>query len=263
MEKLKAIIIEDEASNRINLANLLREFCPDVDLIGEAANVLEGVKLINQLKPKLVFLDIEMPVHNGFKLFDYFTRPPFHVIFTTAHDEYALKALKISAIDYLLKPIDLEELMLSIEKAKSALLSKNDQSKYTVLQTNINSKNGIEKISIPTKDGYLFIDVMDIIYCKSDSNYTNFVLKNGKTILVSQTLKIYDDLLSGNNFFRISRSCLVNLKYMERYLRQKKSLIVMSNGDSLILSPKKREKFMEAIKSLSTKKEGDSYFGMV
>ncbi|MEM9819498.1 MAG: LytTR family DNA-binding domain-containing protein [Bacteroidota bacterium] len=245
---LKAIIIEDEESSRITLRNMIVNFCQGIDIVAEAASVSAGVKAIQKHRPDLVFLDIEMPEQNGFKLFDYFEQPNFHVIFTTAYDQYAVKAFRLSASDYLLKPIDLEDLRAAVVRVKNQTELSQSLQKLSVLRENLN--NFYSKLALPTSQGYSFVELSQIIYCEAQGNYTQFYLRGNEKILVSKTLKIYDDLLQASNFFRISRSHLVNLNHVEKFGRQKSPTLTLSNGQTLNLSEGRRNDFLKKIDGL-------------
>ena len=223
---IKAIIIDDEQSSQITLKNMVTQFCNDIEIIATVGSVLEGVKTIHKDAPDLVFLDIEMPVHNGFTLFDHFPEPSFSVIFTTAFQKYAIKAFRFSAIDYLLKPINLEDLRAAIKKVSSKKEMDATKEKLQTLKANLNNIGS--KLALPTMEGYHFVEVKNIIRCESQNNYTFFHLLNGKKILVSRTLKIFSKMLEDHNFFRTSRSDLVNLNHIVSYGRQKSPSLTLS-----------------------------------
>ena len=203
---MRALIIEDEEKSRLALQNMIERFYSDVEIVGTANSVAKGIEKIRELEPDLVFLDIEFPGENGFTVFDFFPNPSFDVIFTTAYDGYALKALKMSAIDYLLKPIDLEDLEKAIAKAFEKKNMEASQNRLAILKGNLNNK--FQKLALPINEGYSFVEVDDIIRCEAQGNYTQFFV-NGEKILVCRTLKLYHDILEEFNFFRISRSQLI------------------------------------------------------
>lgn len=244
---IRAIIIDDERSSQITLENMVTEFCENVKIIATASAVLEGVEVINKEKPDLVFLDIEMPVHNGFSLFDHFPAPSFNVIFTTAFQKYAIKAFRFSAIDYLLKPINLEDLQTAIEKVSSKKEMASTKEKLQTLKANLN--NNCNKLALPTQEGYHFVEVKDVIRCQSQNNYTFFHLSDGKKILVSRTLKIFAKMLEDHNFFRISRSDLVNLNHIVTFNRQKNPTLTLSDDSTLPISIRRREAFLKVIET--------------
>ena len=188
---ISALIVDDEENSRLTLNNMLMDYCKGVQVIGLAASVKEALILANRHKPQVVFLDIEMPVENGFKLLEYYDDVPFEVIFTTAYDQYAVKAFRFSAVDYLLKPIDLEELRSAVERVNKPN-EKGKKENFNALKYNINNK--LKKIALPTIDGYSFMDIDNIIYCIANNNYTMIYDLRGNKILVSKTLREYHDL---------------------------------------------------------------------
>jgi len=244
---LKAIIIEDELNSRATLYNMLTNFCEGVDVVAQAGTINEGVEFIIHHKPNLVFLDIELPSENGFKLFDYFEEPDFEIIFTTAYDQYALKAFKRSAIDYLLKPIDLEELRNALEKAKKKKHNEQSLIQYKILRENLN--NILRRLALPTMDGLIFVDLDEIIHCEAQGNYTIFHLVGDEKVMVSKTLKIYSELLEDFNFFRINRSHLINLNKVRKFGRQKSPSVTLVNGTILPLSEARRKEFLEKLEN--------------
>lgn len=245
---IKAIIIDDEKSSQLTLCNMVTEFCADATVVGMADSVLHGVELVNSLQPDLVFLDVEMPVHNGFQLFDHFKEPQFQVIFTTAFQKYAIQAFKFSAIDYLLKPIDLEDLRSALAKVRERKESDLSKEKLKTLRENLN--NVCKRLALPTSDGYYFVELKDIIRCQSENNYTYFHLISGKKILVSKTLKVFSKILEEHNFFRISRADLVNLNHVERYGRQKSPSVTLSDNTVLNVSVRRKDDFLKVIERL-------------
>jgi two-component system LytT family response regulator len=245
MDTLKAIVVEDEERSRQTLINMVNSFCEGVSIIAECENVETAVQEIKSKKPDLVFLDIELPGQNGFELLDYFQEVPFEIIFTTAYNHFAIKAFKLSAIDYLLKPIDLDELRPAIDRAKEKLLIKKDSQKFQVLKDTI--QNVFEKVSLPTMDGLIFVDMEDIVRCEAQNNYTMFYLENGETHLVSKTLKYYEEILNEFNFFRINRTDIINLKFVKKMQKGRKILISLVDGTDLSLADTRKESFMEKI----------------
>lgn len=245
---LKAIIVEDETHSRETLKNLLEKFCEGVEVIGLAASVKEALDLISKTKPDVVFMDIELQSGTGFDILTQLPEINFEVIFTTAFDQYAIKAVKFSSLDYLLKPIDLEELQEAIEKAKKAknMLEYNRQLK-TLLQ-NINQPR-LSKICLATTDGFEFINTNEILYCEAGGSYTTFVLVNGKKLLVSKHLKEYENMLTDQHFMRVHNSYLINLKEVKKYVKADGGYIVMNNDDIVSISRGKKEAFLEAMQN--------------
>lgn len=245
MDTLKALIVEDEEKSRQTLTKMLEDFCEHVSLKGACGNVNDAIKLIDKNNPDVVFLDIELPGRSGFELLEHYDNLPFEVIFTTAYNNFAIKAFKLSAIDYILKPINLDELRNALDKVreKQELVRKSQQLK--VLKENI--QNVFEKISLPTMDGLVFVDLEDIIRCEAQNNYTKFYLKNQENHLVSKTLKNYEDVLTDFKFFRVNRGDIINLKYIKKLQKGRRMQIIMADGSQLILSDSRKEEFLQTI----------------
>lgn len=243
---LKGIIVDDEFKSRESLRILLEEFCEGVEVCALCQNVDEGIEAIKKFKPEIVFLDIQMQRESGFDLLTRIKDIEFEVIFTTAHSEYAIKAFKFSAIDYLLKPIDINELNRAIDKVEKKR-SENISTRLENLIQNLRPAQGNHKLALPTLDGLVFVKVSDILYCEASSNYTEIVVQDGKKYVVSRTLKEYDDLLSEHNFYRIHNSYLINLNAIKRYIRGEGGYVVMNNDQSLAVSKRKKEGFLEKI----------------
>lgn len=242
---LNVVIVEDELHSRETLKNMVNEYCPDVEIMGLASSVQEGIELLNTHYPDLVFLDIEMQSETGFDLLTQVKNLNFEVIFTTAFEQYALNAIKFSAIDYLLKPIDLEELQNAVEKVVRKKKASLHNKKLEILLDNIHNKNTAQHtITLSTSNGYEFINVADIIYCEADGSYTNFFIKNKKSLLISKHLKEYENLLSDHNFMRVHQSYLINLSEVEKYIKSEGGYIVMKNGAKLSISKKNKEEFV-------------------
>lgn len=248
MDQLKAIIVEDEESNQKTLKNMVDDFCEGIKVVGIAGMVDDAVKLILHKKPDIVFLDIELPEKNGFQLLEYFPETPFEVIFTTAYNEFAIKAFRFSAIDYLLKPIDLEELREAIEKVRDKKQGSSNQMKYKLLKSNLNST--FNKLTLPCSTGYVFVELTDVVRCKADGNYTNFYMANGEKYIVSKTLGLYDQLLSDYNFFRINRQDLINTNHINEFRRQKKAMVKMSDDSLLPVTDSRKEAFLKMVNSI-------------
>lgn len=242
---IKAIIIEDEKNSLKVLNNMLTNFCEGVEVVAWATSVQEGVAAIQDHRPQLVFLDVEMPQQNGFMLFDYFKEPEFYVIFTTAYDQYAVKAFRYAALDYLLKPINLEHLRKAILRINEQSIKQLPKQKLSVLKENLNALP--KRIILPTNKGYSIVTLSEIIFCEANRNYTLFYFSNNKKLLVSKTLRIYTELLTESSFFRINRSHLVNLQHVIQFGRQKKPVLELSSGHQLNLSESRRNAFFEII----------------
>jgi len=244
---ITAIIIDDELKGRIALRQKLKDYCPDVSLVGEAGDGAEGLRLISQHLPEIVFLDIEMPMMNGFEMLQQLPRKNFHLIFTTAYDQYAIKAIRFAAFDYLLKPVDIAELQTAIEKIKNERQQGNTTAKLEVLEHNLKNKHSLGKIAIPTMDGLLFFNVSDIIHMEAQSNYTVFSFVNRPKLTASKTLKDFEELLPASDFFRPHHSHIINLQFIKRYIKGDGGQIEMQNGEYVDVSRKKKEEFLKLI----------------
>ena len=244
---ISAVIIDDEAKGRLALREKLLSYCPQIKVIAEAANGQEALMLIQHHKPQLIFLDIEMPKMNGFEMLNELPEKNFHIIFTTAYDQYAIKAIKYAAFDYLLKPIDIVELQTAVSKITAA---ENNQTKKQVelLQQNMqHPKKQLNKLAVPTLQGLLFFDINDIIHLEANSNYTNIYLINKTKITASKTLKEFEELLPEDIFFRTHHSYLINLNYIKRYIKGDGGQIELQNGTYVDVSRRKKEEFLKAI----------------
>ncbi len=246
--KIKAIIVDDEQHNRENLKQLISEYCQDVVVMNVCASAEEARKSIAQSYPDLVFLDIEMPGENAFSLLESLEFIDFEVIFVTAFDQYGIKAIKFSALDYILKPIDPNDLMAAIAKAKSKLSQKQENLRLQNLLENTRRANTDKMIALSLSDKIEFVEVSSIIRCESDSNYTTFYLKNGEKLLVSKTLKEFEELLSPYGFLRVHQSHLINLKEIKSYIKSDGGYIRMKDGATVSISRQRREMVMEVIK---------------
>lgn len=244
-----SIIIDDEAKGRLALREKLSAYCPQVNIVAEAADGLEAIPLIQQHKPGLIFLDIEMPRMNAFEMLNAIPEKNFHVIFTTAYDQYAIKAIKYAAFDYLLKPIDIEELKTAIARISQA--SQGDTLRQAAaLQENIaHPKKQLSKLAIPTLEGLNFYNISDIIHLEANSNYTNIHFVNSKKVIASRTLKDFEELLPAETFFRPHHSHLINLQYIKRYLRGDGGQIELQNGTYVDVSRRKKEEFLKIMGS--------------
>jgi two-component system LytT family response regulator len=245
----KILIIDDENRTRQLIANMINSFGLDVETIPEGENVQSGVKAIEKHNPDIVFLDIQMPDGTGFDVLRSVTEKNFEVVFITAHEEFAIKAIKFSALDYLLKPVDPGELKQALDKALEALEEKQENSQFDALQTNINP-NEKRRLVLKTQESVHVVELDQIIRCEADRNYTSFFLLENKKILVSKTLKEYETLLSGHNFLRVQQSHLVNINYVDRYDKKNGGAVVMKDGSEVPLSPAKRELFFKRLENL-------------
>jgi len=241
---LNAIIVDDELKARENLQILLQDFVKGVNVVGLCQNIAEAVEAVKQNSPDVVFLDIQLQRETGFDLLTKLKEIDFEVIFTTAYTEYAIKAFKFSAIDYLLKPIDIEELKKAVGKVEKRV-NHNMTNRLSHLMQNL--KHGSDfRIALPTLDGLVFLNVQEILYCEASSNYTQiFTIK--EKYVVSKTLKEYDELLSDHNFFRIHNSYLININSIKKYVKGDGGYVVLNNNTSLDVSKRKKDAFLNRI----------------
>ncbi len=239
MNKLKAIIIDDEELNINTLDKTLGLYCPDVFVIARCSNPVFAIELVNELKPDIVFLDINMPQLNGFEFLNQFKKIKFKIIITTAYSEFALQAIKYAAFDFLLKPIDGEELKKAVLRIRLNLAEQNETA---IIQNKTNNTN----LALPTSEGFSFIDIFEILYCKSDNSYTDFILRESTKVVVCRGLKETSEMLERHNFFRIHQSFLVNAKYIRKFNKHN-NMVVVSNGEQLPVSTRKKEDFLEFI----------------
>ncbi|NRB83046.1 MAG: response regulator transcription factor [Winogradskyella sp.] len=235
--KLKAILVEDEEKSRAILRSYLSKYCPNVSIIGEAANVEEALVLIRNNDLDVVFLDVEMPYGNAFDLLDKVGDIDFETIFVTAYNHYAIEALNAHASYYLMKPISIDDLIKAVDYV-TEIRSKEDALKDQVLVPKTNSVNG--KITIPQQDGFEILETSDIMYCKADDNYTEIFLNNNKKKLVSKTLKYIEDSLKDANFARVHKSYLVNVNEVVKYVKGKGGSVVLRNGKQITVSASKK-----------------------
>lgn len=239
---IKAIIVDDEHHCIRALQNDLKMFCPDVTVIDTCDSAKEGLLCIKRNHPDLVFLDIEMPWMNGFEMLELLDKElNFQIIFTTAYDQFALKAFKVSAVDYLLKPIDSDDLIKAIEKAKKAIHENGSSSNISNLLQNAKAPAGQQKVAIPNREGYEFIPVDKISYCKANGAYTEIVLTDNKIIILSKSLGETEEMLPKELFERIHHSTLVNIQHINQYKKTTGSYIIMNNGDELNVSKSKKD----------------------
>ena len=241
---ISAVIIEDETHNSEALKSLLGEINAQVEIVGEAKSVDDAVDLIQQEKPYLVFMDIEIKNGTGFDVLSQLSHLSFEIIFTTAFEHYALKAIKFSSLDYLLKPIDPEELSTSIEKANHKK-SENDKTRQLeMLLSSFDRKSDQKNICLSTADGIEFVRVDNIMYCEANGSYTNFFFENQQKLIVSKNLKEYESILKDHSFMRVHNSFLINLRKVKKYVKSDGGYILMNNDDTISISPKRKEDFL-------------------
>lgn len=243
--KLTAIIVEDEETSREILKNYLKKYCPNVTVLGEAANVEEALVLIRNNDLDLVFLDVEMPYGNAFDLLDKVGDVNFETVFVTAYNHYAIDALNAHASYYLMKPISIDELIKAVDYV-TEIKTKEDALQNQVLVPKTNTVNG--KITIPQQNGFEVINTADILYCKADDNYTEIYLNTNKKKVVSKTLKYFEDILKDTSFARVHKSYLVNVNEVVKYMKGKGGSVILSNGKEIIVSASKKSALLSYFK---------------
>ncbi len=243
--KLSSIIVEDEETSRQILKNYLKKYCPNVTVLGEAANVEEALVLIRNNNLDLVFLDVEMPYGNAFDLLDKVGDIDFETVFVTAYNHYAMDALNAHASYYLMKPISIDELIKAVDYV-TEIKTKENALQNQVLIPKTNTVNG--KITIPQQNGFEVINTADILYCKADDNYTEIFLNTNKKKLVSKTLKYFEDILKGTSFARVHKSYLVNVNEVVKYVKGKGGSVILSNGKEIMVSASKKSNLLSYFK---------------
>ena len=237
---IKAVIIDDEEHCRETLTLQLEKYCPDVLVVSSFRSATEGMRYLSTTPPDLVFLDVEMPHMNGFELLEELPAIPFALIFTTGYDRYAIKAIQFSALDYLLKPIDKEDLQKAVAKFQRQSASQMAR-QIEILLAKLDQKKGRQQIALPTTHGFDIVPTDTIVRCEADDNYTHVWLKSGKSLLVSRTLKEIEELLAGDLFLRVHQSHLINLDELLRYVRGDGGYVIMSDNTSVPVSKSRKE----------------------
>lgn len=246
---LKAIIIDDEPNAIIVMELLLQNYCPNVEVVASTQSSIEGVELIKKYAPDILFLDIEMPQLNGFQLLQQVSDMNFHLIFTTAYDEYAVKAFKFSALDYLLKPIEKNELINAVKKTEKQQLMRNERlNSLSANMEGAKKNNNSEIIVLPQLRGYIFQPISEILYCQAHNTYTTFYFDTKPALLVSMPLGDVEELLQGGPFFRIHRQYLVNTKKIKELIRSDGGFIIMNNDVELTISRGRKEELLSFIR---------------
>jgi len=249
MELLKAILVDDEVSSLQNLQQKIVEFCPGIKVVATVQKPEEAIFLIRHHNPDVIFLDIEMPRMSGFRVLEELQDVQAEIIFTTAYNHYAIDAIRISAFDYLVKPISVEDL----QNAVNRLVVQHDrqtQEKLNVLRRSLQeSKSQEDRIAIPTSEGMEFINIKNIVRIESSSNYSKLYLLNGQTILVTRLLKDFEEMLLPYRFYRVHHSHLINLTYIKKYIRGEGGQVVMQNGDMIDVARRKKDEFLKLIVS--------------
>jgi two-component system LytT family response regulator len=252
---ITALLIDDDSNLRNGMKSLLARYAPDMHIIGEADSVESGIKAMDSLRPQVVFLDIQLGDGTGFDILEQLAnkngKSSSHIVFITAHEQYAIKAFRFSALDFLLKPVDPEELEKVIAKINNAVSDNSSYAHIDLLLENIRKKvDNFKRIALSTAEGIHLFEVSDIIRCESEDNYTKFYIKNNKPVLISKTLKEYEDLLTGHGFERIHQSHLINLSYLKSYIKKDGGYVIMSDNSHLPISQRKKERLQEILKTM-------------
>jgi len=241
---MKAIVVDDETKSRNTLMASLKKYTPEVEVVADAASVVEALKKINKFQPDLLFLDVQLPDGSGFDILELLPNLSFKIIFVSAYDKYAIDAFKFSAIDYLLKPVEPDLLIKAVEKSNKENKLESLEGKLNVL---LGNRKQIEKIALPSTNGLELVKVEEIIYCQADSNYTIFHLQNKQQIMVSRSLKEYDEILTPLGFYRIHQSYLVKLSFVKKYIKGEGGSVILENGKELDVSRRRKDGFIQAI----------------
>lgn len=250
MTRVRSIIIDDEKSARISLERFLKDYCKQVEVVAMAADIIEARRLIDEHKPQLIFLDIEMPHGNAFDLLEGFDMIDFEIIFVTAFSQYAVQAFNLSAAHYLLKPVDIDQLISAVDKVSEKLSTKTTDNHTTILLENLRQINSRKrKVIVPLMEGFDIIKLEQIIYMEADDNFVHIHLTTAKSMMACRSLKFYEEQLSTSGFFRIHRKLLINLEHVERYRKTKSGMVEMSNGKELEMSASKKKQFVELFRS--------------
>ena len=247
MELLKAVIVDDEKSSLQNLEHKLVAYCPDIRVIASSEKPEEAIILIRKLKPDVIFLDIEMPRMSGLRMLEEKVDYAGEIIFTTAYKHYAVEAIRISAFDYLVKPVSIDELQNAVARLVTTKQGETRKRLEILHQSISNSKSQEDKIALPTSEGFEFVEIKNIVHIESDSNYSKIFLLGGKHMVVTKLLKDFDDMLSPYRFYRVHNSHLINLNYIQKYIRGEGGQVVLQNGDTVYVSRRKKEEFLRLI----------------
>ncbi|WP_118976062.1 LytR/AlgR family response regulator transcription factor [Taibaiella koreensis] len=247
MNKISTVIIDDEYESRKILQRFLVKYCPDIKVVAEASCIDEAIVSIRDTAPELVFLDINMPRENGFQLFNKLSGIDFYTVFVTAYDSYALQAFRHHALDYLLKPIDIDQLIVTVNRVKQLRDDKQQAQQLKGFFESFRRLPELPKIALPVLEGFIYVHTADIVRCEANSNYTYVYLTGGKKVVVSKTLAVYEELLKDHGFARVHHQHLINLKYVEKYVRGRGGLVIMSDKKEIQVSSRKKEEFLRLI----------------
>lgn len=246
---IRAVLVDDEPNNLETLHQLLAKYCPQVEIAGTADSVTRAREVILDKKPDLVFLDIEMPYGNAFELLNSMPAVDFEIIFVTAFGNFAIEAIKYSALDYLLKPVNIKELQAAVQKAAQRIQFKNISQKLDNLFFNLNTtKPSLQKIALPTLEGLIFVNIKDLVWLEARGSYTCAYLSSQQRIMVSRTLKEFEDVLPVDYFSRIHQSYVINHNYIRKYNRGRGGTIEMEDGTVIEVSMRKKDEFLAKFK---------------
>ena len=246
---ISSIIVDDEKNGRENLAGLIKSHCPQIRVVGEARSVEQAIAGIQEHQPQLIFLDIEMPGGNGFQLLEHFNNFPFEVIFVTAYDNYAIRAIRFSASDYILKPINLNELIAAVDKVSLRIRNRSENERIRQLYLNTMHPAN-PKIGLPTGERVEFVEVKSIIRCQGESNYTHLYFSDRKPLLTAKSLIEFEELLAEYNFVRVHKTHLVNLNHVSSFTKNDGGILFLSNGDSVAISRRRKDFTLAQLKSI-------------
>ncbi len=246
-EKIKTVLVDDEKSSLKILEHLLEKNAPDVEIVGTASSVKEGINVIDKLKPDLVFLDISMPDGDGFEVIDKVSYKGFSVVFSTAYDEYAIRAFDVSALHYILKPVQAKDLVEAVNRYKSTK-SDDIQQKMEIFAKIVN-KEQPTKLILPTSSGMNIIDIQDIVRCESSNNYTTFFMTNKTKIVVSKSIQVYEHLLSQTHFCRLHNKHIVNLKFIKKYVKGRGGYVILLDGTQVDVSEGRKKEFIKKLQT--------------
>ena len=241
---MDTIIVEDEKSSQDLLLQLLKDNFSEIIIKGVAQNIEDAESIIESEKPDLVFMDVILGQRTCFDLLENLGEIKFDIIFTSSYEKYAIKAFRLSAVDYLLKPIVPEELKEALDKVMNKRVNKNSINHIKLLLNNINKGNEHPRIALPTLTGFTLLEVSNIVYCESDNTYTTFFTRDGKNLLVSKTLKSCEKMLSEFSFFRVHNSSLVNMEYIKEYVKGEGGIVIMEGGEEIGVSRRRKDEFL-------------------
>ncbi len=248
-DRIRTIIIEDEHKSMLTLQTLLERYCPEAEVVGTGNSVEAGIRVIQEQRPELVFLDIAMPDGDAFDLLNRLGKVEFEIVFITAYNEFALKAFEFSALHYLLKPINYRELQEAVQRFMKVRNHPNIQPRLDILSRSLS--NHFDKISLPSNDGLIIVEINDIVRFEAAGNYSTVFLASGERIIVSKTLNQFEEILVGLHFIRIHNTHLINLKFVKKYQRGQGGMVTMNNGNQIPVSRTRKNDFIDGLKSLS------------